>query len=324
MAKSLHLKSYQNGCFIKDKMRIAIIDCGTNTFNLLIAQLNQNSFDILYSHKTPVKLGEGGIEKKIITPAAFQRGFEALEEFKQIYQEFNCLKTYCYATSAIRNASNGVEFANEVKEKLNIEISIIDGNREAELIYKGVKLGVALNNSKSLIMDIGGGSTEFIIANNSQIFWKRSFEIGAARLLEIFNPSNPIESIELLNIINHLKIELNPLYNAINEFGVEELIGSSGSFDTFAEVISIRKNKVLDFSKITEYTFDIDEFKEEYDTILSSNLSQRLKTPGIRPIRAEMIVVAAILINFILETLTIKKMRLSTYSLKEGVLCELF
>jgi exopolyphosphatase/guanosine-5'-triphosphate,3'-diphosphate pyrophosphatase len=87
-------------------MRVAIIDCGTNTFNLLIAELNKNSFDILYSHKTPVKLGEGGIEKKIITPAAFQRGLDALAEYKKIYQEFECAKTYCFATSAIRNANN--------------------------------------------------------------------------------------------------------------------------------------------------------------------------------------------------------------------------
>jgi exopolyphosphatase / guanosine-5'-triphosphate,3'-diphosphate pyrophosphatase len=304
-------------------MRIAIIDCGTNTFNLLIADLNPNSFDILYSLKTPVKLGEGGIEKKIITTAAFQRGIEALEEYCKISQKFECTKTYCFATSAIRNANNGIDFANAVKEQLNIDISIIDGNREAELIYKGVKLGVALNETKSLIMDIGGGSTEFIIANKNQIFWKRSFEVGAARLLEIFKPSNPIESPELLSIINHLKIELNPLYQAINEFGVEELIGSSGSFDTFAEIISIRKNQVIDFSKVTENTFDTTEFKSEYDFILSSNLGQRLKTPGIIPIRAEMIVVAAILINFILETVSIKKMRLSTYSLKEGVLSEL-
>jgi exopolyphosphatase/guanosine-5'-triphosphate,3'-diphosphate pyrophosphatase len=172
-------------------------------------------------------------------------------------------------------------------------------------------------------MDIGGGSTEFIIANKNQIFWKRSFEIGAAGLLEMFKPSNPIESPELLNIINHIKIELNPLYQALNEFGIEELIGSSGSFDTFAELISIRKNLVLDFSKVTEYTFVISEFKTEYDFILGSSISQRLKTPGIIPIRAEMIVVAAILINFILETVSIKKMRLSTYSLKEGVLSEL-
>ena len=304
-------------------MRVAIIDCGTNTFNLLIADLNPGSFDILFTLKTPVKLGEGGIEKKIITASAFQRGIDALEEYSKISQQFESLKTYCFATSAIRNASNGTDFANKVKELLNIDILIIDGNREAELIYKGVKLGVALNESKSLIMDIGGGSTEFIIANKNQIFWKRSFEIGAAGLLEMFKPSNPIESPELLSIINHLKIELNPLYHAINEFGIDELIGSSGSFDTFAELISIRKNLVLDFSKITEYTFDITEFKTEYDFILGSSISQRLKTPGIIPIRAEMIVVAAILINFILETVSIKKMRLSTYSLKEGVLSEL-
>jgi exopolyphosphatase / guanosine-5'-triphosphate,3'-diphosphate pyrophosphatase len=304
-------------------MRIAIIDCGTNTFNLLIAQLKDQSFNIIYSHKTPVKLGEGGIEKKIITSQAFERGIEALVEFKKIYQEYECEKVLCYATSAIRNAVNGVDFANEVKTKLNIDITIVDGNREAELIYKGVKLGVALNDSKSLIMDIGGGSTEFIIANKNQIFWKQSFEVGAARLLEIFKPSNPIESLELFNIINHLKVELNPLYQAINEFEVAELIGSSGSFDTFAEVISIKKNQTIDFSKITEYTFDIEAFKSEYDFILASNLNQRLKTPGIIPIRAEMIVVAAILINFILETIKINNMRLSTFSLKEGVLSEL-
>ena len=114
---------------------------------------------------------------------------------------------------------------NNLKERL--DVLIIDGNREAELIYLGNKEAVTLSNSVSLIMDIGGGSNEFILANNTDMLWKQSFPVGAARMLEKFSPSDPITDKEIQEINNYMNTQLQPIFEAVIKFPPIELIGSS-------------------------------------------------------------------------------------------------
>ena len=222
--------------------RIAIIDLGTNTFNLLIAGIKvAPNYETVYQTKVSVKLGEGGIDKGFITSTAFQRGVDALKKYKEIIDGYNVLKVIAIATSAIRGASNGNEFVKVIKEECGIEIQTISGDKEAEYIYWGVREALKMDDvNPSLIIDIGGGSTEFIIANNKEIYWKQSFLLGAARLLEMFKPSNPITDEEVDLIIKYFKEELKPLFDAVKKYPIRELIGSSGSFDSLAELISIR------------------------------------------------------------------------------------
>jgi exopolyphosphatase/guanosine-5'-triphosphate,3'-diphosphate pyrophosphatase len=303
-------------------MRGAIIDLGTNTFNLLVFDISIG-YQIIVNQKIAVKLGEGGIENKQITPASLQRAIDALLIFKNICYENHVKSIKAFGTSAIRNADNKEEFLRRIKHDIGIDIEVIDGNREAELIYKGVKLGVALYNTKSLIIDIGGGSTEFIIANNKGIFWKQSFEIGAARLLEIIKPSNPIDFEEIEKTNQCIQVALQPLFQECKNHEITELIGSSGSFDTLAEIIGYRNNNPIDLSLITDYTFDLNDFEEVGKLLVASTFEERINTKGIIPIRAEMLVISTILTQFIVEKIGINKMRLSTYALKEGVLCEM-
>jgi exopolyphosphatase / guanosine-5'-triphosphate,3'-diphosphate pyrophosphatase len=302
-------------------MRIAIIDLGTNTFNLIIAEIN-DGYKVILNKKTAVKLGEGGIEQNLITDKAFERAFQALLSFKSICDDHQVNKINAIGTSAIRNAINRDYFTQRIYEETNIFVQVINGEREAELIYKGVSMGVNLLDEPSLIMDIGGGSTEFIIANKSEIFWKRSFEIGAARLIERFKPTNPILATEIGEMEANLNSILFETIAMCNKYSVKELIGSSGSFDTFAEVIQFRLNQPIDLEIETEYTFEMSEFNSVYEFLLGSTYNERMNTKGIIPIRAEMIVVSGILTNFIIKKCSISKMRLSTYALKEGVLSE--
>jgi exopolyphosphatase/guanosine-5'-triphosphate,3'-diphosphate pyrophosphatase len=303
-------------------MRSAIIDLGTNTFNLLVFDISIG-YQIIVNQKIAVKLGEGGIGNKQITPKALQRAIDALIIFNNICTENNVKSIRAFGTSAIRNANNKEEFLSKIKQNIGINIEVIDGNREAELIYKGVKLGVALNNKKSLIMDIGGGSTEFIIANNKDIFWKQSFEIGAARLLEIIEPSNPITFDEIEKTNQYIQEALQPLIHECKDHEITELIGSSGSFDTLAEVIGYRNNNPIDLTLTTDYTFNLNDFDEVGKLLVASTFEERINTKGIVPIRAEMIVISTILTQFIINKLGIIKLRLSTYALKEGVLNEM-
>ena len=304
--------------------RIAIIDLGTNTFNLLIAEINSNkTYHTLFQTKISVKLGEGGIDKGFIAPAAFLRGIEAIKSYQKIIEKYKVKKVVAIATSAIRSASNGAEFILKIKEESNINVKIISGDKEAELIYLGVRQAVKMNSETSLIIDIGGGSTEFIIANHKQIFWKQSFLLGAARLLEIFNPSDPITDAQIDALIAYLKNKLQPLFAALKKYPVSELIGSSGSFDSLAEMIAFRfyTPKILDDE--TEFTFNIDDVETIYKSILKSTKAERLQMKGLIEMRVDMIVISNIIVDFIIQSFAIQQMRLSTYSLKEGVLYEM-
>lgn len=305
-------------------MRIAIIDLGTNTFNLLIAEVNSDrTYNHIYKTKLSVKLGEGGIDKGFIAPYPFQRGIDALKKYKETIARFNVNKVFAFATSAIRTAANGIEFTEKAKQETGIDIEIISGEREAELIYFGVQKGTVLSDKLSLIIDIGGGSTEFIIADNNKIFWKHSFLLGASRLLEKFKPFDPFTDKEHQQILNYLNIELQPLFNAVKLHPVSELIGSSGSFDSLAEMISYRFYSPEILKGKTEYTFSMEDWESIYDSVIKSNKEERMKMKGLIEMRVDMIVIACIIIKFIVSSINISKMRLSTYALKEGVLDEI-
>ncbi len=195
---------------------------------------------------------------------------------------------------------------------------MITGDEEAELIFNGVKHTITLTEEKILVMDIGGGSVEFIIANKEKIFWKHSFLLGAARLLEMYHTTDPISNEEQSNLIQYLDIELQLLKDAIKEFPVETLIGSAGSFESLVEMIEQNLNKKLHFKHSCPVS--INDYNIIHDMILKSNHDERLKFKGLIPYRGEMIVMSFMLIDFVLRNFPITKLFASDYSLKEGAL----
>lgn len=304
-------------------MRIAVIDCGTNTFNLLVVDLERTSFTNVYSSKIPVKLGEGGINQSIINETPFQRGIEALKTFKTKLNTLNVNHIHAFATSAIRDASNGVKFKDKVLQTSGIDIHIIDGNKEADLIYKGNRLAVELTDTASLIMDIGGGSTEFIIGNKEKILWKKSYRLGAARLLERFKPSDPITKSEIEEFNNYLIEQLVELKDAVEKYHPLELVGSSGAFDSVAEMIHSQLNGEPFVKVKTEYEISLENYHHISEKVIASTIAERRAMKGLVEMRVDMMVVSCLLINFIMTTFKLNKIRVSTYSLKEGALCEI-
>lgn len=301
----------------------AVMDLGTNTFHLLIAEGTIDNFKILIHEHIAVKLGEGGINKGIILPAPFERGIDTLKYFGIEINKHNTHNIKCVATSALRNASNGKDFIDRVKQEAGIAIELVDGNREAVYIYEGIKAAGALSDENSLIMDIGGGSVEFIIGNNEQFIWKQSFEIGAARLMERFHHSDPISpaSIEALNL--YLENTLPALFDAVKKYPVKTLVGSSGAFETFAELAVRRRDDSFDVDKVKNYAFDHEELLVVTDEMILSSHAEREANDAIIPVRVDMIVVSSIITRFIMQKLEIKDVALCTYSLKEGVLAEM-
>ena len=298
-------------------MKTAIIDLGTNTFNLLIRE--GESGEILLNTKIPVKLGEGGINDNTIAPAPFQRGLDALTDHMKTIAEFEVDDTYAFATSAIRSATNGSTFVEEADKQCKVKVNVIDGQKEAELIYYGVKNALTLDSEPSLIMDIGGGSTEYILANDEGVLWMQSFDLGASRLLEKFKPADPIDMEEILKIEDYLDEQLTPLWKACKSHSPKTLIGSSGSFDTLAAMVQEAFPEGDYDPTNTTYTFNTDQYHSISQKMIDFDIEQRLSTPGMIPMRADMIVMACIQINYVLNKLSLQQLKLSTYALKEGV-----
>jgi exopolyphosphatase / guanosine-5'-triphosphate,3'-diphosphate pyrophosphatase len=304
--------------------KVAVIDCGTNTFNLLIAQpVEGEDFKILHQTRVPVKLGEGTINSGFIAQKAFQRGIEALVYFAEIINEYKCKRTFAFATSALRTANNAMEFLTHASEASGINIQVISGEREAELIYKGNKKAIKMTNDYSLIMDIGGGSTEFIIANKEKLVWKESYMLGIARLFNKFQFSDPISASQIKLFYEYLDKQLFSLKNAITEHPIVELIGASGAFDSIIELIEVHFNGPTLEPIQTEYLIDNHFLNLIIDKLIKSTLEERKNLPGLIPMRADMMVISVLLMKYIIDTFKVEQIRVSTYSLKEGVLTEL-
>ncbi len=303
------------------KLKTAVIDIGTNTFNLLIVEKKGKHPNTLHNSRIPVRLGKGGITKKKITEDAFQRGIEALKELKKIIDDYSCNGIYAFATSMVRDADNGLVFVEEVKKQTGITVHIISGDREAELICNGVRKAVKMDR-KMLIMDIGGGSTEFIIADRNNIYWKKSYQLGVTRLYETFQQNDPITLAEIHQTETLLEKELNELILELNREKIESLIGSAGSFESYAEMIECKiSGKGID-PKTPSQHLHLQEMKLLLEEIIISNHEERKRMKGLHEIRRDLIVMASILIRFILKKAAFNEVIYSAYALKEGVLLE--
>lgn len=299
-----------------------IIDMGTNTFHLLIADVSDRGFAITHRYRQAVKVGAGGINQSLITEAGAQRALETLQHFRELLTLHDVTKVKAIATSAFRNAVNGSTVANHLAKETGIPIQIISGEEEAELIYRGITSGLDLEDHVSLIVDIGGGSVECILGDQHTVFWKQSFEIGGQRLLEKFQKHDPMLEEEGLALYEYLNEQLQPLKVALEKYHPEVLIGSSGSFDTLSEMYCARESLAYRADD-AETPLTIEGFYHSFQELKKRNRAERLELPGMIELRVDMIVVACVLINFLLEKNTFQKIRVSSYSLKEGVLVSL-
>ena len=299
--------------------RIAIIDMGTNTFHLLIAEVSDRGYCIVYRERLSVKIGMGGINRGFITDGGIRRTMVALQSFKNTIDKMEVAHVYAFGTSALRNAKNNQEVAAQIKAVTDIDVNIISGDQEAEFIYYGVRSAIDLSEGKSLIVDIGGGSVEFIIANNDQVFWKESFEIGAQRLLEKFQRHDPILREEISELNKYLHEKLTLLREAMMLYKPETIVGSSGTFDTLSDIFCNRHH-ILKTPEEIETPLSLEGFYEIFAELLEKNREERMLIPGMIEMRVDMIVVACCIIKYVLEKHAFNRIRVSTYSLKEGVL----
>ena len=306
--------------------RLALIDLGTNTFHLLIVEMPTVPGEkplVLLRTKAGVRLGEGGISQGFIAPEAYARALHTLAGFREEMELHEVTETRATATSAMRVTRNGPDLVRDIFEQTGIRVDVISGSREAELICAGIRQAVPLGSEPHLLVDIGGGSVEFIIADENAIFWKQSFEIGAQRLLDQFfpDPTGVMPAAAVAAEQEYLGTVLAPLLAAIDHFKPVSLVGASGSFDSLADMQLGQLRPEANLPLHTELA--LNSFQQSYRHLLSGNHEHRMALPGILPMRADMLVVASVLIDYVLGVSGITRIRTSAYALKEGLLAEM-
>jgi len=292
--------------------RKAIIDLGTNTFNLLIADIADDRFNVVYSEKEGVALGMGGINERCIANDAFERGINTLKRFKKICNTHETIDIRAIGTSALRDASNSAEFINQAWDQIGLKIEIISGDQEAEYIYRGVSWSYDFPE-RAVIMDIGGGSTEFVFADVNGIIEKRSFDIGVSRIFQEFTLADPLTEENIAAIETWLDKRTNYFFD---NKSCSVLIGASGSFETFHEMI--HETKFLENFLAMEIPQQ--ELEIIMDWVIYSTQSERDQHPYIIQIRRKMAPIAAVKTKWVMRKMGITKTYVTPCSLKEGVL----
>jgi exopolyphosphatase/guanosine-5'-triphosphate,3'-diphosphate pyrophosphatase len=301
-------------------MRVAVIDLGTNTCNLLIAEMNSLDYKILHQSKQLVKLGDNKIRENEISAAATTRVLESIQIHKKIISDYHAEKVRVVATSAVRTAENKIAFLEQISENSGWIVKLISGEKEAELIFEGVLLAFNEFKNPALILDIGGGSNELIVAHHKQMLWKESQPTGMARIINKFKLSDPILSDEINSLKNHFAEAHKNAFEKCKTENIKTLVGCSGAFDTIADIIdSVNPGEKLR----TTQEISISEFYIVYQNLLKSTREQRLLMKGMDNVRIDLIVPAVIFIEQLISEIGINQIVQTDFALREGVLFEM-
>jgi exopolyphosphatase/guanosine-5'-triphosphate,3'-diphosphate pyrophosphatase len=310
---NLELKEY----FMKEK-NLAAIDLGTNSFHMLIVKVRSDgTTEAISREKEPVRLGSGSSDYESIEDEAMDRGIACLKRFKTLADSHKA-EIHAIATSALREAGNKEVFVKRAKKEVGIKIEIINGHEEARLIYFGILQGLPVFKKRILMIDIGGGSTEFLVGEGGNILYSQSVKMGAVQLTEKYFRKDPIELTDVQKSRFHIEALVLPLIREIHQWKPDLVIGSSGTITSIGSMILAKRSEKRD--RLNGFEFTISELKRIRDELNTSNtIKKRLKIPGLEEKRVDIIVAGSLILEEIFLQLNLKKMTISDFALREGI-----
>jgi exopolyphosphatase/guanosine-5'-triphosphate,3'-diphosphate pyrophosphatase len=305
--------------------KIAAIDLGTNSFHLVVVKLKPGGhFEIIHKQREVVRVAMNRTSVKSLSPAGIKRALNVLSVFKEIADKHNA-KIFAVATSAIREAPNQKQFLTLVKEKLNIEINVVSGFEEARLIYLGVLQGLNIYNKKVLLIDIGGGSTELLIGKKGKIEYAASVKLGAVRLTsKFFGNEKKFSRNKIEACRKHVSAELYPILKQLKRLGYSRIIGTAGTVQAIGHILRAEiNNKQNEYLPLHNFTFTLAEYKKVANQILKAQTKNDLSgIEGIDRSRVDIITAGTIIIDEIIRSLKIKKITISGYAMREGIIID--
>ena len=305
--------------------KIAALDLGTNSFHLIVAESEGNSgLKLIDREKEVIRLGEGNKgDLKLISPESMSRAIEAIQRFKAIAESHNAFLR-AVATSAVRESVNNLEFIEKVYAETGVEIEVVSGIEEARLIYLGILRAVPVYNQRVLTIDIGGGSTEFVIGEEGRIIFSTSLKLGAVRMTQMFFPEAIVTDEAEAKCRKWIAGEIVSVRRAADLYGFEKCVGSSGSILAAGMMSLANENKSIDGAlAINNKKFSKSQIgKVTEETLKLTTPEERLKIPGLETKRADIIPAGLLIIDTIMEELGIKEIVTSEFALREGIVID--
>ena len=303
-------------------MKIGTIDIGTNSMRLLVAIYENGKIINRKKYVNTTRIGQGVDDKGYISKEAIDRNIQALKEFKIICDEENCEYIYCMGTSALRDSKNSSEFIELAKKETNINVEVITGESESNLGFLGVLEGVEGDNDEEiLVIDIGGGSTEFIVGDREGVKFCKSENIGALRLTEKFLKTEIVSDDELKSTIDFINETIENTINIVKERNIKKLVGIGGTITSVSAIN--QKLEIYSMEKIHNSKICKKEVDEILQMLKNMTLEDKKTLNGLQPKRADIITAGVVILDIIMEKLELSEIIVSEYDNLEGLMCKM-
>ncbi|SHM21735.1 exopolyphosphatase / guanosine-5'-triphosphate,3'-diphosphate pyrophosphatase [Caldanaerovirga acetigignens] len=299
-------------------MKAAVIDLGSNSVRLLVAEIEEGKINQIFKDLATTRLGAGVVKNGMLWRDSIEKTVSAVEAFKNKAMAFGCQRIVAFATSAVREAKNGGEFMQELKERVGLEVRLLSGREEAKLSFIGAKESLKVEG-RALVIDIGGGSTEFALGEK-EIELEESLPMGAVRWTEQFLKSDPPKNEE----IKALQMEARKLLSGFEKnfkkvkAGGVNAIGVGGTFTSLCAIL--KKLEEYHWTKVHGTYLEYEKMEKMTKELCGFNLDQRKKIPGLAAERADIIAAGALIALEIMRFLGLKTIVVSEADLMEGFL----
>ncbi len=310
-----------------EKKIIAAIDIGTNSIHMVVVEINPSlpAFTIIAKEKDTVRLGDRDSKTGKLTPEAIERSMATLARCKKLAESLDAAQIIAVATSATREAPNGEKFLQQIESELGITVNLISGQEEARRIYLGVLSGLDFDEHPHIIIDIGGGSTELILADIHEPRFLSSTKVGAVRLAKEFVTTDPISETELnclrAYVRGMLERSVDEIWSNLQLNEVPRTVGTSGTIETLAIIHAKEKLGVVP-DPLNGYEMSRKDLEKIVKKLAAMSYEERLNVSGINDKRAEIIVPGAVILLEAMTMLQLESIIICEQALREGMIVD--
>jgi exopolyphosphatase/guanosine-5'-triphosphate,3'-diphosphate pyrophosphatase len=303
-------------------MKVAAIDIGSNSIHMVVARIDADGhFTLLDRAKEMVRLGKGTLAARALSREAMQAGLQALATFKRLADTQQIDRILAVATSAVREAKNGGDFIAEIGRELGIHVDLITGREEARLIHLAVSNSLDLRDASTVLVDIGGGSVELVLAERGVVKVQESLKLGVLRLAERFFEHDPPARDEVEALEEYLDRQLASFYKRTRGVEIERVIGTSGTVLNLA-AIALQMDGGAVPERLHGITLRAKDVQRVRKLLVRSDRDGRQRLPGLDRRRVDTIVPGVILLDHVMRRLEVAELTTCEWALREGVLLD--
>ncbi|HYC89676.1 MAG TPA: Ppx/GppA phosphatase family protein [Thermoanaerobaculia bacterium] len=296
------------------RTRIAAIDVGTNSIHMIVVEQHRHGCRVIDKEKDMVQLGRGSLEGRLLTDDAMERGIDALRRMAGIARRWNVQEIAAVATSAIREAPNGRRFIALAQRAAGIRIRVISGEEEADYIYRAVRNAIDFHGGTALVIDIGGGSVEFIAATADEVFFTGSEPLGALRLAQMFELDRAATAAMVEECRAHVRKRLKASLARVATLGFDFAVGTSGTIVTLASLAAAGDTMASGLKWLSRK-----RLRELIAQLAPMSVPDRAQAFSIDERRAETLLAGAVVLDEIMRRLEMPQLRACDAALREGI-----